>query len=132
MSASAGGDVSTVAGTGEAGFQDGPAAQAKMGDPRELLYHPAQHCLYASCGNRIRKIAFPPPAPRPPPPPRHLSTLALHLESMLNNPDVSDVVFQVGGRQIHASSHILRTRSERAGYSCWRGSAARALGTPRR
>ena len=34
------------------------------------------------------------------------------MESMIDDPDVGDVVFLVGGRQIHANSGILRKRCE--------------------
>ena len=50
--------VSTVAGTGEEGFQDGPAAQAKVNYPTGLVYDAAHNCLYfGDWGNhRIRKV----------------------------------------------------------------------------
>jgi DNA-binding beta-propeller fold protein YncE len=73
-------------------------------------------CLYCADarprGSIHRLMLPPPPPPHPPSPPPHLSALALQMESMVDNPDVSDVVFQVGERLIHANSGILRTRCE--------------------
>ncbi len=48
------GDVSTLAGTGTAGYQDGPLAQAAFDTPRDVLHEPTWNALFvADSGNHV-------------------------------------------------------------------------------
>ena len=52
------GEVSTVAGTGDEGYEDGPAAKAKFSSPRGVCMDSKANIFVADCWNhRIRKIS---------------------------------------------------------------------------
>ncbi|MBM3499557.1 MAG: hypothetical protein FJX74_12930, partial [Armatimonadetes bacterium] len=51
------GEVTTVAGTGSPGFDDGPAAGATFNTPRDVLYHPSLNAIVvADSGNHALRV----------------------------------------------------------------------------
>jgi len=57
--------VSTIAGTGEAGFRDGKALEARFDRPYGLLWDSSSSSLYITeySGNRIRRLQIQTPTP---------------------------------------------------------------------
>jgi hypothetical protein len=126
--------VTTIMGTGEGecfdqiagvkGYKDGPALGSTCNCPSGLLLNASESCIFFSDENnqRIRKIDFWTLKSnlsyqlKSIVPPKHLDSLLIHYENMLNKYSMSDMDLYVtkeeGGGAIHVSSHILTGRSE--------------------
>ena len=107
--------VSTVAGTGSAGFADGPGAQAQFMNPLSVSVDGDGNIIVADKGNhRIRKVAagLVPPAALSQLPPQVPSVYTAQMEALLDDEILADVTFAVGDARIHAHRAILVGRSD--------------------
>ena len=107
------GNVSTLAGSGEAGFGDGQGAQAHFCSPGGVAVDGDGNIIVADMNNhRIRKIDAGLACPLPLGWPELPSVFVARMEALLDNEDLSDVTFVVGDTRIMANRAILIAQSE--------------------
>ena len=102
--------VSTIAGCGEEGLQDGPGAVAKLKLPSYLLLDHATNTLYFTQYHCLRKISLPKKEYQHP---ILESSMVQDLRSLRpDDPSLADVKFVVDGKPIYACKALLCVRSQ--------------------
>ena len=100
--------VSTIAGCGERGLQDGPGKDAKLNGPNSLLLDHATNTLYFTQLHCLRKISLPKKQY-----PKLESSMLRDLQSLTtDDPNLADVKFIVEEKPVYAGKRLLSVRCQ--------------------